>query len=164
VEAALLSGNQQIAEMLLAAGAPAPVLSPADRLIAAVMAGDRPTADQVAADHPGAHADALRFRPGLPVWAASRGRSRAVALALDLGWSLDVLGRGDTTVEQPWQTALHEAAGNGSREIVGLLLARGADRTIRDRRFHVTAADWARYFDHSDIAALIDGFEPRDAG
>ena len=164
VEAALLSGNQQIAEMLLAAGAPAPVLSPADRLIAAVMAGDRPTADQVAADHPGAHADALRFRPGLPVWAASRGRSRAVALALDLGWVARRARPRRHPVEQPWQTALHEAAGNGSREIVRLLLASGADRTIRDRRFDVTAADWAAHFDHSDIADLIDELRSRDVG
>ena len=90
------------------------------------------------------------------VWAAALERPDAVTVALDLGWDVNALGRGDTPMEQPWQTALHEAAGNGSFDMVRLLLARGADRTVLDRRFGATAADWAMHFDRPDIADLID--------
>jgi len=40
-------------------------------------------------------------------------------------------------------TALHYATMNGNREIVGLLLARGADINARDDRFDATPTGWA---------------------
>jgi hypothetical protein len=40
-------------------------------------------------------------------------------------------------------TALHYATLNGHREIVGLLLAGGADINARDDRFHATPTGWA---------------------
>jgi ankyrin repeat protein len=50
-------------------------------------------------------------------------------------------------------TALHLAAQNGKLRVIDLLLARGADRTIRDRLYHGIPFNWAQ---HSglDIPAL----------
>jgi ankyrin repeat protein len=53
-------------------------------------------------------------------------------------------------------TALHAAAGMGHARMVEHLLARGADRTLRDTRWNGTPADKARYFEHPEVAALLD--------
>ena len=41
------------------------------------------------------------------------------------------------------ETALHEAAMNGEREIAEILLAAGADPNARDIEFDATPAGWA---------------------
>ena len=50
-------------------------------------------------------------------------------------------------------TALHEAALRGDRPLVDLLLAAGADPSIRDREFNADAAGWATHAGHHDLAA-----------
>ncbi len=42
-------------------------------------------------------------------------------------------------------TPLHTAAGQGQPEVVALLLAHGADPTLRDARYQGTALDWSRH-------------------
>ena len=65
------------------------------------------------------------------------------------------MGRHDLPVDQPWETALHVAAGDDDAELVRTLLELGADPTIRDSRFDATAGDWARHFHHAAAAALL---------
>ena len=86
--------------------------------------------------------------PGLIVRAAESGRAAAVALLLERGADVNAMpGRG---------TALHEAALRGDRALVDLLLAAGADPTIRDREFNADAAGWAAHAGHPDLAAYLD--------
>lgn len=89
------------------------------------------------------------------VWAAAQGRVDAVRLLLDLGLDIDALGRADVPVEGRWETALHAAVSADAPDVVTLLLRRGADTTIRDKRFEGTAADWAEYLGRPDIAMLL---------
>ncbi|HKT04084.1 MAG TPA: hypothetical protein VJT31_31560, partial [Rugosimonospora sp.] len=94
-------------------------------------------------------------RPGLVVWAAARAPG-AVELVVELGFDVNAFGRADVPVEQEWQTALHHSAGEGDVELTRRLLALGADRTLRDRRFDATPRDWALHFDQWPAAELLD--------
>jgi len=53
-------------------------------------------------------------------------------------------------------TPLHLAAMHGDRDLVRLLLARGADPRIRDSEHDGDAIDWARFFKHTDILPLLE--------
>lgn len=156
VTAALLSGQSSIVELLRGAGAAAPDLDPVEALIAAVMADDRERIDALTQADPDLVARARRRRPGLMVWAASRKLTGAIRLLAGLGFDPNALGRGDTPVEQGWETALHQAAGDGDSDLVALLLDLGADPSITDRRFHATPASWARHFGHDEVAAMVE--------
>jgi ankyrin repeat protein len=101
----------------------------------------------------GARVDADPYRGTPLLWAAYRGRVDAAGWLLDHGADANQRatfggpGHGDGV------TALHLAAQNGELPVIDLLLARGADRTIRDRLYDATPFGWAR---HSglDIPAL----------
>ena len=77
-----------------------------------------------------------------------------------------LIGRGcdvNATNATNGYTALHYAGATNKRELVRVLLERGADRTIKltDGDFAgTTAADAARRNDHDDLAAAIDNFKP----
>lgn len=150
-EVAALCGNSDIVAYLVGRGAAPPGLQGVDGLLAAVMAGDRTRA----LAFPAAVVAELRERPWLIVWAASRGRPAAVALLLDLGVDVNALGRADVPGEQPWQTALHTAAGDGNLDLLRLLLAAGADPNLRDNRFNGTAHGWAVYHGQDAAAQLL---------
>ncbi|MEN3360852.1 MAG: hypothetical protein V7637_4834 [Mycobacteriales bacterium] len=132
-------------------------LTPADGLIAAALAADRAAVDAILAAAPDAAEAARAQRPGLVVWAAATGRTGAVALLADLGFDINAMSRGDVPVEQPWQTALHEAAGDGNVELARLLLDLGADPDRRDARFDATPLGWAG---HLGQPALVDLLTP----
>jgi ankyrin repeat protein len=151
--AATLSGHAAIVTLLVANGASPPQLDGPDALIAAALANDRASVERVRAEHAGALAVALERRPGLVVWAAAQAPN-AIALLVELGFDVNALGRSDVPVEEPWETALHEAA-SGSIELVRLLLALGADPMIRDKRFESTPLGWAQYFEQTDIVELL---------
>ncbi|MXW53106.1 MAG: hypothetical protein F4X44_02925 [Gammaproteobacteria bacterium] len=51
--------------------------------------------------------------------------------------------------------AIHQAAINGNRKLVELLLARGADPTLQDAQFDGTAAGWAHAGGHEELAKWI---------
>ncbi|WP_111764909.1 ankyrin repeat domain-containing protein [Nakamurella deserti] len=153
--AALVTGEGQIAGLLREAGAPEPVLDAVDTLVAAVMAGDVAAVEAMRADGDVVER-ARRRRPGLIVWATARSRPAAVRLLVDLGFDVDARGRGDSPVEEEWETALHHAAGDGAAELVELLLDAGADPSVRDRRFAATPAEWARFAGHPGTAAVLD--------
>jgi hypothetical protein len=88
-------------------GVPRPAAEGADGFIAAALAGDRRTAGRLAV-----HAAAARAqRPGLIVWAASRRAWPAIPLLAEFGWDVNARARTDFPMEQEWETALHEVAG-----------------------------------------------------
>jgi hypothetical protein len=147
VELALLNGNTEIASFLESSGAAAPVLDPVSSFVAAVLTGDEVDAAVVP--------EALAARPGLVVWAAANNRFDAVRRLVSLGFSVNALGRGDMPVEQPWQTALHQAAGDGNLPMTRLLLSLGADPSIRDARFDATPLDWAEHEGHPELVDLL---------
>lgn len=84
-------------------------------------------------------------------WAAAmNGRAAALELLIDAG--LDPSAR----LPRPFApTMLHEAAWHGERAACERLLARGADRTLRDTQFEGTPADWARHAGHAELADLL---------
>ena len=156
VQRALLAGHPHLADLLAGRGSPDPASRPGrtgglgdgdvvPRLVAALLTGDRDAVAALDGAHAGALADLVRDRPGLVVWAAASGRRAAVELLLDLGFDVDARGRGDVPVEQPWQTALHEAAAADDVALIDLLLERGADPTVRDARFDATPLGWAEH-------------------
>jgi hypothetical protein len=90
------------------------------------------------------------------VWAATQASVATVMLLADLGFDVDAYGRGDAPVEQPWETALHRAAGNGDVDLTRALLALGADPALRDKRFDGTPLDWARHLGRPATAELLE--------
>ena len=101
-------------------------------------------------------------RPGLIVWAAANGRIGAVALLAELGFDVNAAGRGDHPIEQPWETALHQAAYRGDVALAELLVSLGADPAKRDTRFHSTPLGWARYFNQQAVADLLAPISPEE--
>jgi hypothetical protein len=155
-EVAALAGCPAVVELLVGRGAEPPRSEGVDGLIAAVLAGDRARADQLAT-----HVEAARKeRPALVVWAAARHKPDAAAHLVELGFDVNALGRSDGPVEQAWQTALHTAAGDGDVELARLLLDLGADPGIKDARFHSTPLGWARHFEHPAVVELLAPLTP----
>jgi hypothetical protein len=156
LELARLHGDTEIADYLVAQGAPLPAPDPVDDLIAAAFRADRTAVDRIRAEHAGAVAAARRARPGLIVWAATKATVETVVLLAELGFDVNAYGRGDAPVEEAWETALHHGAVTGDVELTRRLLALGADPNLRDRRFDATPLDWARHFHHLATAALLE--------
>lgn len=152
---ALLNGDAQIAELVMAAGCPAPQLGPVEAFVVAAMAGDRATADGLVADHPALLDEVRAARPGLVTWAAARGRTATVRLLVELGFDVNAMGRGDAPVDEPWETALHHAAARGDLPLAELLLELGADPNIRDARFESPPLGWARHSGQDHLVALL---------
>ena len=150
-ELAALSGCPELAEWLVAQGTAPPPTDGPDALIAAALAGDRATVQRLAT-----HLDTVRAeRPALVVWAAARGKRDAIPLLVELGFDVNARGRSDVPMEQAWETALHEAAGNGDVELARLLLDLGADPNVEDARFHATPLGWAQHFGRTATAELL---------
>jgi ankyrin repeat protein len=83
------------------------------------------------------------------------GRLDAIRLLVEAGFDVNARGRADLPIDEPWETALHHAAGAGDVAAVRLLLSLGADRNARDERFDATPLDWARHFDQDETAAVL---------
>ena len=160
VQLAMHSGQAEVVRLLVELGAP-DTAAGEDRLLAALLAGDGPEVDRLAGADPALLERVRRTHPSLILRAAVVDNSDAVRLLAGHGWSLDALGRQDLPIEQPWETALHHAAGEGNLELVGLLLELGADPAVRDRRFSSTALVWAQHFGWADVAALLESVTPR---
>lgn len=154
-EVALGNGHRELAAQLIDLGCAAPRLDPVAEFIAAALAGD---ADAVRGTDPAVIEAARRARPGLVTWAAEQGAPQSAELLVVAGFDVNAFGRSDAPVEQPWQSPLHVAAGNGDRALAERLLELGADPNARDARFNGRPLDWARHFDRPELAALL---EPR---
>jgi Ankyrin repeat len=159
VDLARLTGSTDVAEVLVAAGVEVPDLDPVDALVAAVLAGDVATAEQLRRADDGLLPRVADERPVLVLDAVTTGRRSAVETALALGFDVNATA-GPGHGRSMGETALHEAAMNGEREIVEILLAAGADPNRRDDRFDATPLGWAR---HGDQSALVDRLEPLTA-
>jgi hypothetical protein len=160
-EVAAADGNRALVAFFEARGARPPALDPVDALIGAALAGDRATVDDLRERHPGVVDAARARRPSLLVWAVAQQRAEGVALLAGLGFDVNARGRGDIGSDQPWETPLHCAVANDHREMVELLLARGADPDACDARFDSTPLGWAHYFGH---AALVTRLAPLTSG
>ena len=144
-------------------GAPTAVVDPAsidldavDLFVCAATDGDRARADAMLEADPRLRDQALDRRPDQLVRAAARGSPAAVALLIELGFDVNATDR-----ESPLHvTALHEAAMRGSMPIIRLLVAHGADPTIRDSGYEATPAGWAEHFGKSEAQAFLSAHEP----
>jgi len=89
--------------------------------------------------------------------AVRRGDLAATTALLDQGADVNAKFRYGTT-------ALFKAAERGHVEIVKLLLARGADATVKDTFYGSTAMGWALNGDHLDIVDVLLQKDPSGAG
>ena len=144
-------GSTRVLAHLTAHGAPPPPAEGPDGLVAAALAGDTRTVHRLRE-----HAtQARQQRPGLIVWAAARHAWHAVPPLVELGFDINALSRVDVPLEQPWQTALHQAAADDDLPGARLLVDLGADPTIRDGRFGSTPLGWAEHFQRTDVAEFL---------
>ncbi|MFJ5926973.1 hypothetical protein ACIQF6_30725 [Kitasatospora sp. NPDC092948] len=144
-------GSTRVLRYLAVHGAPWSPADGADSLVAAALAGERATVQRLRP-----HADAARRRrPALIVWAAARSVWHAVPLLVELGFDVNARGRGDIPLEQPWETALHQAAAADDLTGAHLLIGLGADPNIRDTRFDDTPLGWAEHLRHTQVAHYL---------
>lgn len=85
------------------------------------------------------------------VYACMHGHIEAAKLLLAKGARVNVIPGGFDYSG----TALHYAALNGRRAMVEFLIARGADRQIKDTKVGQTPAGWADYGGHPEIKELL---------
>ena len=142
-EAALLGGNTEIASFLLDHGAKKIALDPIEAFSAACLSANRVEAATLIENDAGLLEKMGPRQSQLLGTAAGSHRLEAIQLMIDLGFSVNTLGR---------NTALHEAAWAGDLEMIDLLIKLGADTTIRDRAYNATPLQWAEY-NHQQKAA-----------
>lgn len=146
-EGAILHGNLEIADRLVAAGAGTTTVDPLTRFVGACLGGDRGAVDAALA----ADADVLRRalveRDDLIARAAELGRPAAIRLLDDLGFDVNARHR---------TTALHEAALRGDLDVVRLLVELGADPTIADTEHDSTPRGWAAHSGQTAVVEFLD--------
>lgn len=103
----------------------------------------------------GARLDADVYRGTALTWAAANGQVRAVRRLLDLGADPNRRGTFGGPDHGEGVTALHLAAQHGHTETISVLLAAGADRTLRDHNHNGDALSWAEFGGHTDAATLL---------
>ena len=85
------------------------------------------------------------------VYACMHGRIHAAQLLMDKGAEINAIPSGFDYAG----TGLHYAALNGQREMVEFLLAKGADKTIKDAKVGSTPAGWAEYGKYVGLLDLL---------
>ncbi|MEE1616885.1 ankyrin repeat domain-containing protein [Brachybacterium sp. J153] len=143
---AVRHGAVGVARLLREHGARGADLTEEDEAFGALLGPADALADRTVAR------EMQRSHPDLVAQAAALGRPEAVAQLLDLGFAADA-----RTAEGA--TALHEAAVRGDHATVELLLARGADPTLRDPTYGATPAGWARHTGREELAGLLEAAE-----
>jgi ankyrin repeat protein len=103
----------------------------------------------------GADVNADVYRGTPLAWAAAKGRVRAVRRLLELGAGVDVRGTFGGPGHGSGTTALHHAAEGGHVEVIEVLLAAGADPSIRDDLHGGTPAGWAEHSGQTAAAELL---------
>ena len=165
---ALTTGHAELLDVLAEFGVARPELSPADAMLAALLAGDRAAVSRLAEDDPRSLEQVRTRRPGLIVWAAVLGRTAAVELLAELGFDVNAKARTDGPGTTEWETALHFTAEAGNLDLARRLIELGADPDLRDQRFGATPLGWARYFGQPELIAFLEPLtrpeEPGEAG
>ena len=141
-EAAWRAGHPDLVRYLAERGAETVEIDSETRLVAACMAGDAETAKAMVDATPRLIRRVQKKNPDLVVDAAGSNRLDAVGLMADLGFNLD---RVDAVAP------LHQAAFQGHREMVELLLRKGADPNVKDKHHDATPQQWATTGGHPDI-------------
>ena len=145
---AVLAGNTETAELLLAAGARRTALDPAQEFISACLSADRHRVDEMVTADPTVVRHAIAAEPAAILRAAELRRPDAIRLLAELGFDVNAVQR---------ISALHEAASTGGLAMVELLLSLGADPNQRDCSFDSTPLGWAEHGHHQQI---IDRLTP----
>ena len=145
-EAAVRSGHPDLARYLAEHGAETVELDVSGRLIGACQAGDTDAAQRLVKDNPGLVERVQQAEPDLVVDAAGTNRLEAVRLMADLGFDLGRLGA---------VAPLHQAAFQGHRAMVELLLAKGASLGVRDNYHAATPLQWAVTAGGSEVADYL---------
>jgi ankyrin repeat protein len=149
-ELAAHAGDEELVQVLVAAGATPVALSDVERFVAACLRGDRARAAALAAADEGLVARAIAREPLAVVRAAHHGRPDAVRLLVELGFDVNAHER---------ESALHVAAARGDLALVQLLLQLGADPTLKDRAFGGTPLGWARYHRQQAVVDFLEALE-----
>ncbi len=162
-EAAMLAGNVEVADFLMAHGATTAVLDPGDAFAAAVVAGRRAEARALLDRHPGL-LDALgrHGRIQLVHRAVESGRLDGIRLMAELGFELSGTTRHDGAGVYLQTTPLHNAAWMGNLEMAKLLVELGADPNARDPNYDATPLGWAEYNRQDEVAEYLRSLEIRD--
>ena len=113
---------------------------PVDRLLEAIVSGNRDAARSLSAADPGLVDRLEPAERAALVSAAEHGNVASVGLMLELGFPVDA--RREAT-DDDGATALHAASWAGSTDTVALLLDHGADLSARDTRWHSQPLEWA---------------------
>lgn len=125
-----------------------------DEALSWAARSDRATAVEVLVGR-GARPEADVYRGTALVWAVAAGATDAARTLLALG--ADASGR--ATFGGPAHgegvTPLHLAAQGGRTEVADVLVAAGADRTLRDDLYGGTPADWAQHGGHAALAERL---------
>jgi ankyrin repeat protein len=154
-EAALMTGNHEIAKYLLEHSAKRIELDPIETFTAACMAGDREKALALLAADP-----ALPEKLGrhgfveLAHRAVEANHPEAVRLIASLGFGLN----GTASMAGLDRTPLHNAAWNGNLEMVQLLIELGADVHATDPSYHSTPLGWAHHNQQAHVVAYLMPF------
>ena len=155
---ATIGGSAEITG-LLAAAAPVPEPDPVLEFLGACMAGDAGRARAMRAADPGIAAEAIMREPDLLADAAEQDRPAAVRLLAEAGYDVSQLRRAGAR-----NSALHEAAWNGSMPMIALLLELGADPALEDPGYHATPAGWAEHNGQAEAAAYLSQQQAARAG
>jgi ankyrin repeat protein len=125
-------------------------------LFTALALGDWQTAARLLSENPGI------IEPG----GASAGVLHLMAKRNDVAaakWLLD-RGADPSALWSHWDadvTPLHLAVLGGHTEIVRILLAGGADPSIRDSKHESDAMGWAEFFGHREIVQILEEHAPK---
>lgn len=133
---AVRSGRTDVAELLLRSNARDETTN-VDRFLEACLDARREEAERLLAGDEDLRERLTAADHAAIVYAADHGNAPAVALMLDLGFPINIAGGG------LGETPLHAAAAAGSAEVVGLLIAHGADITALDDTFGSAPLGWA---------------------
>ncbi len=141
----MFGDDDELLELLLEEqGAQTTKLSAVDRLVSFCLGADRAAAQALLDANP----DLMNRAPrDLLTRTASGNQLDAARLMLDLGFPVNAIDR---------TTALHQAGWHGRRELAEMLLAAGADLSIRDREHYATPGDWARHNGQNETAEYLN--------
>ena len=147
-EVAVRNGHHEVAALLADAGGRSARLDEVDTLLATALGGDVGAVRRRLESEPALGELARKRRPDAMVVAAEHHGVAALEALLALGFDVNASG-GDGC------TPLHQSALDGNIELSRWLVARGADRSLTDRRFASTPAGWADHGGHAELAAEL---------